>query len=90
MIGSEGDVRQSQSACGSPAGNRGSPRSVVEAFDRGVLFDRGVYLGERFLLGWLSRERLFTVQAVEVCSAGRLLLLLDAAVRSGQELPASS
>ena len=45
LIGSKGDVRQSQSACGSPAGNCGSPRSVVEAFDRGVLFDRGGLFG---------------------------------------------
>ena len=60
----------------------------LEALSR--LLIEGFCLGERFLLGWLSRERLFTVQAVEVCSAGRLLLLLDAAVRSGQELPASS
>ena len=66
----------------------------LEALSRllieGFCLIEGVCLGERFLLGWLSRERLFTVQAVEVCSAGRLLLLLDAAVRSGQELPASS
>ena len=90
MIGSKGDVRQSQSACGSPAGNCGSPQSVVGVFGQGFCLVGGFCLGERFLLGWLSRERSFTACALSVCSVGQLLLLLDAAVRSGQELPASS
>ena len=44
LIGSEGDVRQFRTACGSPAGNRGSPRSVVDAFGQGFCLVGGFLL----------------------------------------------